>query len=56
MAVRWRKSGKIVCAAESIKQEGDTYIDDRLHYKLHTELRVLKTKNKGETWHWVLNE
>jgi len=53
MAVRWRKgSTAMVCAAESKAKKGDTYIDDRLHYKLSEELRVLVTKNSGRTWQW----
>lgn len=34
MAIRWRKDGRLICAAMSGPEEGDTYIDDRLHYQL----------------------
>lgn len=30
MAIRWRKDGRLVCAALSEPEEGDTYIDERL--------------------------
>ncbi len=53
MAVRWRRDGSIVCAAESEPREDDTYIDDPLHYKLATELGVLLTNDEGKTWQWA---
>ncbi len=30
MAIRWRKDGRLVCAALSKAEEGDTYISERL--------------------------
>ena len=34
MALRIRKDGSIWCAAHSKPEEGDTYIDDGLHYQM----------------------
>ena len=57
MAVRIRKDGRVFCAALSIAQEGDCYIDDGLHYELSVIRKVLVTtdhdyhmKNGGEWW------
>lgn len=42
MAVRIRKDNKtILCAAKSEAVEGDTYIDDQIHYILGAEMRVM---------------
>ena len=41
MAIRWRKDGTLLCAAHFDEEETDTYIDDRLHYQLSVELKVL---------------
>jgi hypothetical protein len=41
VAIRWRKSGELLCAAASDPLPDDTYIDDRLHYQLSVELEVL---------------
>ena len=56
MAIRWRKNGDLMCAAVSEPEEGDTYIDDRLHHQLHTITRaILADVNHEENglWHWV---
>jgi hypothetical protein len=56
MAVRIRKDGRILCAAMHEAKEGDTYIDDGLHYHLSVEKKVLVTepherhKESGEWW------
>ena len=34
MSIRWRLTGELLCAAMSKYENGDTYIDDRLHYQL----------------------
>lgn len=56
MAIRWRKSGKLVCAAMSEPESGDTYIDDRLHYQLsvisNSIIADIDHKDNG-LWHWV---
>lgn len=63
MAVRIRSDGTILCAAMHPEEPGDTYLDDGLHYRLSSELRVLVTEpmlwgqrgghaRHGEWW-WV---
>lgn len=59
MAVRIRKDGRIFCAAMTEQQEGDLYIDDRLHYHLSVITKVLVTtpsethnKTNGE-WYFI---
>lgn len=44
MAVRIRRDGEVVCAAMHPALEGDTYVDDGLHYRLSAELHVLVTE------------
>ena len=34
MSLRWRNTEQLLCAAKTNPEDGDTYIDDRLHYKL----------------------
>ena len=41
MAIRVRKDGTMWCAAHTQPQDGDTYIDDGLHYTLSVERRVI---------------
>lgn len=56
MAIRWRASGELVCAAMSQAEEGDTYIDDNLHYRLSVMSHVLIADLNHETnglWHWT---
>lgn len=56
MAVRIRKDGSILCAALHPESDGDTYLDDGLHYKLSVDLKVLVTQEsvehqkRGEWW------
>ena len=56
MALRWRKDGKLLCAAESKPEEGDTYLDDRVHYHLSEILYVIKPIGEGDdfgkSWKW----
>lgn len=44
MAVRIRQDGRILCAAMHPPAQGDTYLDDGLHYKLSAGLGVLVTE------------
>lgn len=56
MSIRWRKSGELVCAAVSDPEEGDTYIDDRLHYQLSVISRAIIPSSDHEEdglWFWV---
>ena len=59
MSLRWRKNGRLVCAAKSRSRPGDTYIDDRLHYHLSLEVCAIEPdKNEAISglWHWKLDE
>ena len=56
MAIRWRRDGRLLCAAQSEPKEGDTYIDDRLHYQLSIVSRAILADPKHEDnrlWYWV---
>lgn len=60
MALRIRKDGRILCAARHEEKDGDTYINDKLHYEMSVEHKVLVTepmerhKKHGEWW-WAGN-
>lgn len=56
MSIRWRRTGELLCAAKCDEQPDDTYINDRLHYHLSQELKVIAPDhNEGENglWHWL---
>jgi hypothetical protein len=62
MAVRIRKDGRIFCAALRPAMDGDTYLDDQLHYQLSTH-KVLVTEpferhlaNAEWWWAWAVPE
>jgi hypothetical protein len=58
MSIRWRKNGELVCAAMSNPEDGDTYIDDRLHYQLSVVSRAIIADINHEVnglWYWVHN-
>ncbi len=55
MAIRWRKNGRLLCAAMSEPEEGDTYIGVRLTGMLN-ELRVIVADHNHKTnglWYWT---
>lgn len=55
MSLRWRCDGTLVCGAKSEPRSCDAYIDDRLHYQLSQELKVIKPdQDEAENglWHW----
>ena len=56
MSLRWRINGELLCAAKVEAEDGDTYIDDRLHYQLSVISRAI-IADVGEAengrWHWV---
>ena len=60
MALRIRKDGRILCAAIHSAEDGDTYIDDGLHYTMSCDRKVICTQEweehqfRGEWW-WVGN-
>jgi hypothetical protein len=56
VSIRWRVTGELLCAAKSEPRKDDCYIDDRLHYRLSVELRVIAPDDDEETtgrWHWA---
>jgi len=56
VALRIRKNGRVLCAAIHLKEPGDTYIDDTLHYEMSAKHKVLVTEeyeqhqHRGEWW------
>ncbi len=59
MSLRWRKTGEMVCAAKSRSRNGDTYINDRLHYELSQHQKCLvadKNEEKNGLWYWLHGE
>lgn len=44
MAARVRANGDVLCAAMHPAAPGDTYLDDGLHYRLASDLKVLVTE------------
>jgi len=59
MSIRWRLNGELLCAAMSKFKNGDTYIDDRLHYQLSVISRsIIADINHEENglWYWVHDE
>lgn len=58
MALRIRKNGDIVCAAMTEPNEGDTYINDSLHYEMSVINKVIVAPidhNKTALWFWKGN-
>ena len=56
MALRWRENGDLLCAAKCRKRKTDTYINDRLHYELSVELKVVVPsahEHKTGRWYWI---
>ena len=58
MAIRVRKDGTMWCAALTEPAEGDTYIDDGLHYAMSVELGVIVAlpwpeHSKNPQWWWA---
>ena len=55
MALRIRKDGAVVCAAMTFEKEGDTYLDDGIHYALaryyHSELSPVGPHD--EEWAYI---
>ncbi len=56
MALRWRKNGDLLCAAKHPGMPNDTYIDDKLHYRLSIEAHVIIAaldEEQSGRWYWV---
>ena len=59
MAIRWRRDGRLVCAAMSKEESNDTYIDDRVHYQLSVITRAIIADDDHKSnglWHWVIGK
>ncbi len=59
MSLRWRRDGVLLCAAKHEALEDDTYIDDRLHYKLSVDLAVVVPRfdeRESGVWDWKKEE
>jgi len=59
MSLRWRAGGELLCAAKHEAQENDSYIDDKLHYQLAVELKVVipqADERESGVWHWINEE
>ncbi|KGT09528.1 hypothetical protein NV63_06795 [Elizabethkingia anophelis] len=55
MALRIRKTGEILCAAHTKPEEGDTYLDDNIHYFLSVLTgAIIASENHFEDnlWYW----
>lgn len=58
MAIRVRKDGRMFCAAHTAPVDGDTYIDDNLHYLMSVEYGVIVALPmpehiKNPEWWWA---
>ena len=56
MSLRWRKDGRLLCAAKTAAEEGDRYIGDGLHYQLSQECAAIvpdKDEHMTGLWHWI---
>ena len=54
MALRMRRNGVIVCAAQFPARKGDTYISDREHYEM-AQGGSIETKD-AEVWSYISKE
>ena len=59
MSLRWRSDvygNYLLCGAKAYPLEGDTYIDDRLHYQLSLigAIRPDTNENENGRWYWVV--
>lgn len=55
MSLRWRENGDLLCAAKHDAEDGDTYIDDRLHYQLSIVQHAIIShpdEEKNGIWYW----
>lgn len=60
MALRIRKDGRILCAALHEEADGDTYVDDGLHYEMSVIHKVIVTEPMERhrvhgQWWWMGN-
>ena len=55
MALRIRKTGEILCAAHTKEEEGDTYINDGIHYYMSVmtgSIVASPNHNEDNLWFW----
>ena len=55
MSLRIRETGEILCAAHTDPMDGDTYLDDKIHYylsQLTGAIRPSKTHSTDNLWFW----
>lgn len=60
MALRVRKDGRILCAALHDAEDGDTYVNDGLHYEMSVIHKVIGAEPnelhmKSGQWWWMGN-
>lgn len=59
MSLRIRKSGEILCAANTELEEGDIYLNDEIHYYLSVLTgAIVASENHSEDnlWFWNIKE
>lgn len=59
MSLRIRKSGEILCAANTELEEGDTYLNDEIHYYLSVlTSAIVASENHSDDnlWFWNIKE
>ena len=59
MSLRIRVNGDILCAAHTLPESNDTYLDDEIHYKLSvlTEAIVASPNHKEDNlWFWNIKK
>lgn len=59
MSLRIRKTGEILCAANTKAEEGDIYLDDNIHYYLSvlTEAIIASPNHKEDNlWFWNIKK
>ena len=54
MGIRWRKDGRLICAAMSEPEEGDAYFDDRVLGELANRYYIVADPDHkiNGLWHW----
>ena len=55
MGLRWRKDGRLVCAAMTEREDGDIYFDDTQLYEMSKRGVILADPDHAENalWHWA---
>lgn len=59
MAIRIRSTGELLCAAHTLPEEGDTYIDDGIHYYLSVLTGAIIASENHDVdnlWFWNIKE